>query len=539
MKKNTIYIYNVLFILFLLYGNTKMLAQVGSPLPVNLTESDYFNDTSLTIPSDRRVNFIDEGGIPNDGIDDSQALKNLINRLIPSGSGLSAVITIPAGEWIISDIFMRNNLHLVFDKDAVVFPILGTNNGGNTSIFKFGAKFGLSENISIRTLGGKFTIDMSNLPPLSRITVFNVKWAENFMVSNCHVIDKKTIHAILNCSVVKNLQGEWKRSRNGLVKNISQENAHGGYGVVQVRSGEKMLFKDLSSVGGGVTLRLESDDVTASGAPQDVSNFSEISGYNIKAERGNSAVMIQPWGAKNGWLDVQKIEAIGCKSAVRIDRAFVDLNAPSIGTFDPRSRVTDVKCTFGTNAQVNRGSFDWVPCGLRDPSILRPNPIPNMENKFHLGPTIAPFYYRASSNTGNDPRYYSINIPSLQEIRANSFGFPNNSKMIVRNEDGTRTCTLSVDDVEAYNSVKFYPNPVTDELNFSVQSTSENLELKVYNIMGKLISEKTINVNQSNLDVKTFTQSRKSLQLNQSGVYIVQIKNASGSINNIQRVIVL
>ncbi len=525
MKKITIKPSLILLTLALMLKVIVVFPQVGGPLPENLNENDFFTDTSSNVPANNRVNLLNEGGTPNDGVDDSQNLIDLITRLSNRGGG---VITIPSGEWIFGNVFLKSNVHLIFDKDAVVKPFLYPAN--NKSIFKIGKQNSKSENVSIRTLRGKFTVDMRGVPNVSRITVFNVKEAENFMVANCHVIDQKTIHAVLNCSVSRR-GGVFRGPKKALVKNLSQENAHSGYGVIQVRTGENMLFKNLSSRNGGVTLRIESDDVGASGAPQNVAKVSKISGYNIKSTNGHAALMLQPWGAKNGWIDVQKVEAIGSKASVRIDRAFVDLNAPSIGTFDPRSRITDIKCTYGENAHINRGCFSWVPCELRS-TVLSPNPIPNMENKFHIGPTIAPIFYRASSSTNSDPRYYDINIPSLSELEANSFNFPATSKMIVRQDDSVsnQNCPiLGVDSIEDIdNEFIVYPNPVVENVSFKIALTStDDVQFIIYDINGKLISQKRIKGEQGEENI--FSYSRKELNLNQAGVYILHVKKSNSS----------
>ncbi|CAZ96032.1 iota-carrageenase [Zobellia galactanivorans] len=322
---------------------TFLLAQSGAPItrPVDLNENNFFSDTSGSIPASRRKTLANNG--PGD---DSGTLNQLITTLADQGGG---VITIPAGTWLLGAIKLKSNIHLVFDQGAIVKPKLG--NFTDHSIFEIGYTGVKVSNVSIRSNTNKFKIDMSELPYNTRILPFNIKETENFMISGCHVIDKWTVHSTVNLGLSKR-NGVWAGSKNGLVKNISVINAHGGYGAVQTRVAHKVFFKNISSQGGGATLRIETDGRETSGnqAPQNIARVSEISAYNISCKNGNSAVMIQPWGAKNGWFDIQKVRATSCMAAVRIDRAFVDLNAPSIGNFDPDSRITDIASTYGTNA---------------------------------------------------------------------------------------------------------------------------------------------------------------------------------------------
>ncbi len=399
-----------------------LLAQVEAPskLPSQRLESEFFTDNSGDFTASQRITLVNNPG------DDSSTLNTNIAALSNTGGG---VITIPAGTWEFGEIVLLSNVHLMFDENAIVKPVLSSKI--DKSIFVLGFNNASISNVSIRAISGKFTLDMSEISYDLRVLPFNVKDLDNFMIAGCHVIDKRTIHSTVNCGVSRN-NNVWAGARNGVVKDITVENAHDGYGAVQVRVGERLFFKNIISLSGGATLRIETDahETTNLQAPRTVTRVSEISGYNIKCNEGNSAVMIQPWGVTNGWFDVEKIEATSCKTTVRVDRAFVDVNADDIGSFDPDSRITDVTSTYGTNAHIKDGSFKSVPCALRN--LISNTALEGTGGRWFVGPTIAPVLYTASSDGPDDPRYYRVRIPSESELAAQSSNFPDNSLVISR-----------------------------------------------------------------------------------------------------------
>lgn len=502
---------NIIILVITLLFSMSGIAQVDAPsvLPEARLESDFFTDDSGSYPVGQRITLINNAG------DDSSTLQTAINTLTGLGGG---VITIPAGTWEFNEIQLKSNVHLMFDPLAIVKPYEtgDVNSLPNLSIFRIGYTSVKSSNVSIRAISGQFKVDLTHLAKETRITPFNVKEAENFMVADAFVDDNGTIHATLNCSASKR-NNIWTGPVKGLIKNLTAQNAHGGYGVVQVRTGDRLLFKDLTSLRGGVTLRLESDDVSASGGqiPLSVARMSEISGYNIKCTDGNAAVMLQPWDATNGWVDVQKIEANGCMAGVRIDKAYLS----TIGTFDPDSRITDVTTSYGTDAQVKQGVHPWVPCVLRmNPAILRPNPIPDMET-YHLGPSISPLLYRASTTSGAVGNgYYSVNVPTSSELQSKATGFNWSISLVISRDNhqvNTNNCPpLSVNSFEFANNIKMYPNPLSNEdgiitIEFPIIS---NIALDIYNVLGKKVfsnnyfekDEVKINTTQLNLTKGTY-----------------------------------
>jgi hypothetical protein len=428
-----------------LNGATDYPVCTDPTLPEFLVESDFFEDTSSDMPTDRVRTLNNVAG------NDSGNLNTLINELTALGGG---IINISAGEWSLGSIILKSDVHIFIDPDAVIIPLRVDFNG---ILFHFGYNNIQVSNVSVRSTSETepFTIDMTSLPDSlyppaheqePRVMPFKVSEVENFMISGVFVKDKVTIHSSVNL-VPSVRNGTYLGAYKGLVKNITVENAHGGYGAVQTRVGEKVLFKNIESLSGGATLRIETDAPSASGgkAPIETMIVSDIFGYNISCNNGNAAVMVQPWAATNGRFDVQKIESTSCGVSVRIDRAFVEWQTASgqfsnpnnlpVGSFAEDSRITDVTTTYGVQAQVKQGTLPFVPCDLRHlwlDEVL-------MET-FHQGPTISPLLYAASSNTLMDSRFYSIIVPSEDELKAQSNGFPEASKVISRDEQKVSSC---------------------------------------------------------------------------------------------------
>lgn len=88
--------------------------------------------------------------------------------------------------------------------------------------------------------------------------------------------------------------------------------------------------------------------------------------------------------------------------------------------------------------------------------------------------------------------------------------------------------TLSVDDLEFNKNVLVYPVPVKDNLNFKLLNHDVEL-VKVYNIKGQLILEKSVEV--SNLD---FSINLESIS---SGTYIVNLSGKYGL--NVSKLIIV
>ncbi|AWB65837.1 hypothetical protein C2869_05000 [Saccharobesus litoralis] len=383
-------------------------------------EGNSYNISSNAAPNegDFYKNYSKNGvyrqfqGNGQDTNNDTPALQSLINDLTQLPNGGS--IFIPAGTWYIGELRLKSNTHLIFDKNATVRPFI--NPTGNPAIFNLGENGSAVENVSIRGSGGRFKVDLNNQVN-KNIIPFKLLNVKNFMLSDIHVKDDFTVHSAANFNF------SWYQSKiygpeNGLVKNFSNENGHGGYGLIQVRIGKNIFFKNLDSYSGGATLRIETDPHAVHHVHNQASpklGAFDIVARDITCKNGNSAVMLQPWDIDNGILDIANVSANSCKFAVRVDRAYVDPTNDNIdpnqriGSFDPRTTISNITATYGLNSQIKNGSFPFVPQILEDeisttPFAFNPN--------WFKGPSLAPVLY-AAKGSSNDPRFYEVNIENI------------------------------------------------------------------------------------------------------------------------------
>jgi len=178
-----------------------------------------------------------------------------------------------------------------------------------------------------------------------------------------------------------------------------------GYGLIQVRTGHNMMFKNLGGIG-GTTLRLEGH-LNVLRAPGGRDNMSNILGRDIRCTNGNSALMLSPHYIFNGVIDVRNITAVGCGFGVRLESGFLnkeekDLNIGlSEGHFDSNSVVDNITATYVNDiAQIKPKHYELMPCNLR--SLIKDTPInPLPHGDSYNGPSIAAV---------NDGPNYTINF---------------------------------------------------------------------------------------------------------------------------------
>ncbi|OBX23682.1 T9SS type A sorting domain-containing protein [Bizionia sp. APA-3] len=80
---------------------------------------------------------------------------------------------------------------------------------------------------------------------------------------------------------------------------------------------------------------------------------------------------------------------------------------------------------------------------------------------------------------------------------------------------------MSVEELVESESVKIYPNPVTDFVNISIPDNNENIRVTIYSATGKQVGNYTMNNALRNLDLSHLS----------SGMYLVQLdfKDAANS----------
>jgi hypothetical protein len=80
--------------------------------------------------------------------------------------------------------------------------------------------------------------------------------------------------------------------------------------------------------------------------------------------------------------------------------------------------------------------------------------------------------------------------------------------------------TNGIKENELLNQIKVFPNPVTDNLQIEINSEvrSENADLRIYDVVGNLVFEKSIATNNTTINVSSFA----------NGVYVVKATTEKG-----------
>ena len=351
---------------------------------INDDETNFYTEVSN---ANFDKNLISDYGVDNDfSTDDSVKFQQSIEEIPSNGGG---TLIVEKGNYSLSEIFLKSNVHIVIDSEAVIRPSF-RNNQKNYSIFKLGSGTGPIENVSIRGENGtRVNIDLTqNNNP--NVSVFNCGNVFNFMIANFVVEDDYTKFSVVT------MGGDFYNDvyafpKNGIVKNIHNLNAHYGYGVVQTQSASNILFKDLHGLG-GATLRMETgytglNNLQVVGEPR-VGGIDKLVGRNISCTNGNSAVMISPHAMHNGSVDVEGVVSNGAGFAVRVEGGFVSNKYDQTiglidGTFES-VRIKDVKATFGNQAELKSKHFGYYPSEIEDPTAKS-----SYDSDIYIGPSIA------------------------------------------------------------------------------------------------------------------------------------------------------
>jgi hypothetical protein len=79
---------------------------------------------------------------------------------------------------------------------------------------------------------------------------------------------------------------------------------------------------------------------------------------------------------------------------------------------------------------------------------------------------------------------------------------------------------LSVDEFDLENLIGFYPNPVRDNLNISLNSVNQDLDYEIFNTIGQIVSKGSLTSNRTHtIDMVQY----------QSGIYFIKLSTASFS----------
>ncbi len=339
-------------------------------------------------------------GLADDGAktNQSEILRRAIDELAAAGGGR---LFVPKGTYRLAGVRLKSNIHLLIEAGTVIKPhwplgtkavvfLMDAERPANKKKVTAEQERAYIENVSIRGMGGQFTIDYSDREHAKGEGIRGVlcRMVKNFLIENVDVKDNYTTYCGItltptnSTSPVKEVKA-WNVSRatNGTIRHCRIFNASPGYGLVQLHGAQSIYFEDIYSKG-GVALRLETGAVGLHTAVYD------ITAKNVTCEHGRCAVMLGPHSAMNGVVQVDGVLTKSCTYAVTVGKGGVKEAQLRIepdatdGIFAEGSTIKNIHAVFGKTAQVKTHAMMAIPAEYYADLNLR------WFNKFFEGPSI-------------------------------------------------------------------------------------------------------------------------------------------------------
>lgn len=127
------------------------------------------------------------------------------------------------------------------------------------------------------------------------------------------------------------------------------------------------------------------------------------------------------------------------------------------------------------------------------------------------------------SSTNNEHIEYCNNFSGATTVYAkvypyNSSNYTTNSCYHINFQwQGPSSCTAGIYQINNESPLKFYPNPTNGEITIQSDNLFENLELKIFNVIGEIVYNKTF------FDKSSPINEKISLNIS-SGIYLITIK---------------
>jgi len=342
-------------------------------------------------------NLRSDYGLVDDGAraDQSALFQKAIDDVAAKGGGR---LIVPKGNYRLAGIRLKSNIHVLIEKGTLIKPVWPK--GTKTIVFVLDAERGANkrrispeqekayiENVSLRGLGGRWTVDYSDRKPTKGegIRAVMAKMVRNFLIADLDVKDNFTTYCGITMSPLqtKTETKDWPVSRatDGTVRNCRIFNASPGYGLAQLHGAQSVHFEDIYAKG-GVTLRLET------GAVGLRTGVYGITARNVVNENGRCAVMLGPHSAVNGVVKIDGVVSKSSALAVTIGKGGVKEAQLKIepdatdGSFAEGSVIKNIHAVFGKHAQIKTHAMLAIPEEFYDDLKLR------WFNKFFEGPSI-------------------------------------------------------------------------------------------------------------------------------------------------------
>ncbi|OHX64440.1 glycoside hydrolase family protein [Flammeovirga pacifica] len=387
--------------------------------------SDFYTDKIKE--AKKTVNLVKDYKVNNkDDQDDSKNLQKAIDDLTAIKKG--GVINIPEGKYYFKNIILKSNVHIVIDEKATIYATY-PGSDKNFMIMSFGDESHRAKNVSVRAKKGMYTVDLS-VSKNKNVRMFQVNNSENFLIEGMNILDDNTKFNGITLGYCK-YNGKYVMPENGVIKNCRIEKAHYGYGLIQSQASTNVYYENIWG-DGGVTLRLETglkkmNDLQVGGNHN-------IHGKNIYCQNGNAALMISPHSMQNGHVEMDGVESVNCGFAVRIGKGYVSKKQKVAnlkpGTYANTSKVSNIKSTYGTTAQVKSKHFKYMPCPERK-LIDGKNP----DGESFKAPSCVTVVNTAKGKGGAPKGYWNVEITNVESV-----GYPHQSKDILYEQDAVKNC---------------------------------------------------------------------------------------------------
>jgi hypothetical protein len=347
-------------------------------------------------------------------------LNAIIDSLSAEGGGVIYINRVKGKESIyLRDVNLKSGIQLKVSPDVTFQPWYGADPPHNVFMIHAG-RTGNVRDIAVTNLDEASTDTSSFFKVIfprnkcRRVKFIDFTAANNFKVAGIRFYDTYTVFCNLECNLSPSQsRKEGDLPAKGVVKNIFSTGNHGGYGIVQIRAGKKILFRNLDCEGGvalrietGIPMRIKEKDATVD----------HIVGRNIKSKNGRSALMLSPHRIEQGRVDVSGITTLNSLYAVVLENGFYDRkgDVENLGTYSSDSYIGGFKKVVGGyGAQVPKKYWPLYPCD--EQRSLKKNFANSPDHESSVWRSIALIDYRShpdhGCNAGDMPQgCYTVNL---------------------------------------------------------------------------------------------------------------------------------
>lgn len=407
-------------------------------------EADYYDASKIGSNSETVILT------GNDTGDDSDILNAAINNVSNHGGGVLTIPKVVGKEFIyLRNVDLKDNVHIKISPQVVIRPWYGGKRPNNIIVF------GLGKSTPVKNVAITSTIEDSSNPSeyftvelpggdTERVKFLEIKSCLNFKVSGIKFLDSQTVFSNIECNLPNNQSREEGRlPTNGLIKNILSYKNHVGYGVVQIRAGKNILFKNLDGEG-GITLRIESgipSVVTSSEA-----SINNVVGRNLIVRNGDAVAVLSPHRINQGKIDLSGIQAFNSTNVIQLAAGFLDAKGgvDNFGVFSSDSYIDDItKVSGGFGAQIKDKDIALYPCNMQQE--IYNNQGNDSDGESTIGKSLSVVRNSANATNGSCQNgCYNINLtlPKVSDVTNTALG---NHKMVVYpGIDNVVGCSLTI-----------------------------------------------------------------------------------------------